>query len=499
MRTVVVLNGDLKGKKFPVQPDKVISLGRDTDATIQILDQGVSRQHSEIYVIGDLVFLKDLGSTNGCYINDEKVLENVLRDGDRVRIGNTVLLYEDKGVELADLERQVDYEVGDDDGKDALSKGKTVVIRLSKEDLEGKPKGAAAEGDRRTNQLSLVYETSRLMAKQKDVVALVREVLNLAVKTTKADSGFVFLLDPKTGKLDSKASVDKEGGAPGSKVSRSIVRDVMKSGTSILSSDAAGDARFKGSDSVVLRQIKSVICAPILFQEKVTGILYLHSSSMLSAFEPPELEAATVIAIQLGSAIAGFLATLRLRKMTSSTIQALVTAMEMRDPKTAGHSERVASIAAHIGREIKASPQDVRRIYLAGLLHDVGKIALSPSDKLGTGHKTRNDHPALGEKLLQNVEAFQDVIPALKHHHEAMDGSGYPDGLRGDKIPLMARLVAVANVFDNLVTHGGAVSNALADLSENAGRLYDERMVKALMACNQKGVLFQALNLLDEL
>ncbi len=499
MRTVTVLSGTLKGKKIPVG-DAVISLGRDTDATLQILDDGVSRHHAEIYVVGDMVFVKDLGSTNGSFVNDQKVAETVLRNGDRVRIGTTVMEFEDTGADLKDLENQVDLEVPDEEA----AKGKTIELKLHD---AGSAKAATREGDEthESRNLELVYQVAKLVGSQTSTGKLLNEVLGLAVKATHADSGFIFLLDPKSGKLDPKASVDKEGGAPGSKISKSIVKRVLDSSNAILSSDAGADSRFSGSDSVVLRKIKSVICAPLMFQEKVNGVLYLHSSQMLTSFDKPELEAAAAIAIQLGSAIGGFLAAARSRKLMSGAIKALVGAMESRDPKMGGHSERVAAYSAHIARELKMPADAVKRVYLAGLLHDVGKIALPPAAKLAGGYKARNEHPVLGEKILGNLDGFQDIIPAVKYHHELYNGSGYPEGLAGDKIPAIARIVCVANAFDNLSSYGGAagepasVKQVLLDMGQNANKEYDDKVLKGLLVAESKGTLFQPLNLMDEL
>ena len=181
----------------------------------------------------------------------------------------------------------------------------------------------------------------------------------------------------------------------------------------------------------------------------------------------------------------------QLRRLLLNTIQTLVFTLEAKDKFTEGHSRRVASIAASIAEHLGLSRVEVRRVELAGLLHDIGKIGiheqiLSLPRKL-TEEEYRHvmTHPTVGARILEPVEELADLIPAVLHHHERYDGSGYPLGLKGEAIPLYARIVAVADAYEAMTSvrpYRGALSPevALEQLKGNARRHFDPRMVSIL-------------------
>lgn len=141
------------------------------------------------------------------------------------------------------------------------------------------------------------------------------------------------------------------------------------------------------------------------------------------------------------------------------TIETLRNVVETRDHETRGHSERVSVLAASIAQEMGLSPQEVERIKIAGLFHDIGKIGVPDAILLKDGPLSQNEyeeikrHPAEGEKILSTCSSFDDILPIIRHHHERVDGRGYPDGLTGDKICLGAKITAVADAFDAMVSN----------------------------------------------
>jgi cyclic di-GMP phosphodiesterase len=139
-------------------------------------------------------------------------------------------------------------------------------------------------------------------------------------------------------------------------------------------------------------------------------------------------------------------------------IVALALTIEARDPYTAGHCARLADHATRLGEALGLDGATLRALRLGGLLHDLGKVAVPDSILLKTGpldpeeRRRMRDHPVAGETLVRGLRSLDAVRPIIRHHHERMDGSGYPDGLRGDAIPLTARIMAVVDVYDALVT-----------------------------------------------
>jgi putative two-component system response regulator len=141
-----------------------------------------------------------------------------------------------------------------------------------------------------------------------------------------------------------------------------------------------------------------------------------------------------------------------------SVILSLALTVEARDPYTEGHCERLASYAVSLGAALGLSPDDLAALSRGGFLHDVGKIGISDALLLKNGQLTRDEyervkqHPVIGERLLGDLRSLAPVRPIVRHHHERLDGSGYPDGLRGAEIPLLAHVVSIVDAFDAMTT-----------------------------------------------
>ncbi|MBI5367699.1 MAG: FHA domain-containing protein [Planctomycetes bacterium] len=494
MPQVKLMSGEHKGKVFDIN-DAIITLGRDDASTIQILDHGVSRGHAEIYRVGEMSFIRDLKSTNGTFVNDQKVNEEILHHLDQVRIGSTILLYEDHPASLEEVQRQVDFEAREEFGTS------TIELKLDRK-LELKEKIAALGLEQESANLTTIYEVARIIHAERDLSALLAKILEVAVTATKADAGYVFIAERGSGKLSPRATWQKEKGE--AKVSRTIAKRVMQYSRSLLTSDAQLDSRFAASSSVVLKHIRSVICAPLVAPDRILGVMYLHSSKLQESFQIGDLELATAVAIQTGMAISSHAASERVRRTFMSTIKTLIAAMELRDPKEQGHSERVGNYAAAIATTMGLPRPEVQKIALAALLNDIGKIALPPAPPGADSGKHREEAVGLGVKLLSKMVGFDDIMPGIKYSHERADGSGYPEGLKGDAIPMMARIVGVATVFDNLCTYGGAggagiaVKDVIVDLAKQGGKLYDDAVVKALMLSHKSGSLFQPMTFFED-
>ena len=148
----------------------------------------------------------------------------------------------------------------------------------------------------------------------------------------------------------------------------------------------------------------------------------------------------------------------QLERAYLDTIQSLRYAVEAKDPYTRGHSDRVSEYAVLIGRKMGLSEDEIKTLQIGGLFHDIGKIGV-PDSILQKEAKLTDDeysqiknHPSIGAHILGEAEAFKDIIPIVKYHHERFDGRGYPSRLSGEKIPLLARITAVADTFDAMTS-----------------------------------------------
>lgn len=181
------------------------------------------------------------------------------------------------------------------------------------------------------------------------------------------------------------------------------------------------------------------------------------------------------------------------KQLLHGLLHALTTIIDAKDPYTAGHSERVARIAVLVARQMGLSPAAEGDVFLAGLLHDVGKIGIRDELLQKPGKLTTEEvdeirqHPVIGERIVATIRPFDRLRGAVRNHHERFAGSGYPDQLAGDAIPPLARLLAVADACDAMMSprrYRSARSPAEIDriFQEEAGRQFDPQVVRAFMA-----------------
>lgn len=177
-------------------------------------------------------------------------------------------------------------------------------------------------------------------------------------------------------------------------------------------------------------------------------------------------------------------------RLLVSFVRSMVCTLDAKDPYTRGHSERVARVARCIAVELGLSEQEVEDVHLSGILHDIGKIGIDDRVLRKPGRLTEEErlhiqeHPTIGYNILQGIENLRHVLPGVRHHHESWDGSGYPDGLRGNEIPQMARILAVADSYDAMGSDrpyraGMPIEKVDAILREGAGEQWDPRVVDA--------------------
>jgi putative nucleotidyltransferase with HDIG domain len=181
----------------------------------------------------------------------------------------------------------------------------------------------------------------------------------------------------------------------------------------------------------------------------------------------------------------------KLQRQHLNTIRALTSAIDARDPYTLGHSLRVGQLSMMIGREIDLNETVLARLEIGGYLHDIGKIGIRDAVLLKPGRLTPEEreviqeHPSIGMSILEAVDLPAEVMQFVSGHHERLDGSGYPKGLSGREVSVVARIAAVADMYDAVTTerpYRGPMDpeEALALLRSEAGRLLDPNVVQAL-------------------
>ena len=186
-----------------------------------------------------------------------------------------------------------------------------------------------------------------------------------------------------------------------------------------------------------------------------------------------------------------------LRELVVGLARSLTSAIDAKDSYTFGHSERVARIALELGRALELTSDELSDLYLAGLLHDVGKIGVSDGVLRKMEPLTPEEfeaikqHVTIGYAILADLRPIRHLLTGVLYHHERWDGKGYPEGLEGEKIPLLARILAVADAYDAMSTdrpYRGAVPFAEVEqrLQQGAGSQWDVRIIEAFLKCRQK-------------
>ena len=174
-------------------------------------------------------------------------------------------------------------------------------------------------------------------------------------------------------------------------------------------------------------------------------------------------------------------------------VRSLVSTLDAKDPYTRGHSERVALVARRLGEQLGLEVGDLDDIYMSGLLHDIGKVGVDDRILAKPGQLTEEEfrqiqlHPMIGFLILQQLKNLKSILPGVRNHHEAFNGKGYPDKLKGDEIPLMARIIAVADSYDAMVSdrpyRKGMPVERLEDIfRRGANEQWDPRVIEAFFA-----------------
>lgn len=246
----------------------------------------------------------------------------------------------------------------------------------------------------------------------------------------------------------------------------------------------------------VVKGFQAVISLPLRAHHTATplGVLSIYTWRK-KGFDPEEKEMLDELAGDIGFAIDSFrqreaVATLTAERTANyeETIFSFVDMIEQRDTYTAGHTERVANYCQLIAREMGLPNEEIKKLYKAATLHDIGKIATPDSVLLKPGKLTKLDydliklHSCAGFEMLSNIEMYKDLAVIILHHHEKHDGTGYPDGLKGEDIPLLSRIMAVGDAFDAMTTNRiykarKEISEGLAELEQYSGVQFDPVVV----------------------
>lgn len=234
-----------------------------------------------------------------------------------------------------------------------------------------------------------------------------------------------------------------------------------------------------------------VVCDPITFDDQVVGLLVAGDKRTENGeIASPEMQFLDAVAEFIGTFHENAARFVEQRAMSIGTIEALTAAIDAKDPYTCGHSERVAWVSKQVALAMGLDEAEAERIRTAGVVHDVGKIGVPERVLCKPGKLTDEEfasiklHPEIGHRILKGVVLLEHTLPGVLHHHERFDGRGYPHGLKGEDIPLQARIIGIADTFDAMSSsrsYRPAVSRekVLAEIARCAGTQFDPEVVQA--------------------
>jgi HD-GYP domain-containing protein (c-di-GMP phosphodiesterase class II) len=358
--------------------------------------------------------------------------------------------------------------------------------------------------DRVARHLRTLHHVSGVLASARDVDAVSNATLGSILEVTGADRAAFVLRrgDAETDQAEVAAAQLRSDGGQAFIVSQTLVADVIAKGVSTFAHDASADARFAAGQSVIRQSVRSVMCVPLRTTDQILGALYVDSISGAGRFTEPDLELLSAIGNQAGVALHRVRLLGEIERLLIDTIRAIAATIDAKDGYTRRHSERVAALAKHLAIALGMNAEQQETVELSGLLHDVGKIAVSDSILNKPGALTHEEfeamkeHPVHGDRILGNIQspAIKAVLPGVRSHHERWDGTGYPDGLVGEDIPVLGRLLGIADFFDALTSDRSyrralSIDDTVRLIQERSGRHFDPALADLVVELHGRTLL----------
>jgi response regulator RpfG family c-di-GMP phosphodiesterase len=445
------------GREVCVQSDPFF-VGRNPDCHLCISHASISRKHASIRQENDRFVLYDLNSKNGVFVNGFRISQpSVLNGWDRLRFGDITYVFKTPQ---------------DDSALTGVSLPET-------DPAEHSPR------------MEMLLEMSKLINSSLILSDVLDKVMDAVIDITHAQRGFL-MISENNGKLEIKVARNLETSSLKSeeiKISMSSVQRVYQDNKSFISVDIDSDSRLSSQQSIMSLGLKSVMCVPMSHRGRIIGVVYVDSHNVARGFNDEDLQILEALADHAAIAIENARLVETNREMMFSTIKALAEAIEQRDPSTGGHTQRVLELCLDLGVALGMDAVDLENLKMSSLLHDIGKIGVDDnvlrkhSELIGEEFDTIRRHPQIGADIIQHIPNSEGIVPGILLHHERYDGSGYPFGHSGDQIPLQAKIIAVADSFDAMVSHRPyrdalPYQKALAELDANSGTQFDPEIVE---------------------
>jgi len=388
MARVRVIAGPDAGAEF-VFSDRLI-FGRSNSTRVistcfaNLADSRVSREHLVIFRKGERYYAQDKFSSNGSYVEGRRIeanLATLLTNLEQLQIGSTILLFSDENREAGSPEKNPATERAPLVNPSLIIDAKGWLEKLQ-------AAGPVADARNLARQIKAITQVSLALGGTTDVSLLADQIIRSLFEVFRnADNIFLFSYNQKTDEVASLANSSDVSQAR-QQVSSSIINQVVRERNAILIYDAINDELYDNQESVHALQLRSVICAPLLFKDQVLGLVQIDSRTDANRFCEEDLEILTGISAQIAVAMKNADLFRDIENLLEGFVSASVQVIESRDPVTAGHSFRVATYAETLAlavsrhdngplKQVEFSDQQIRELRYASLLHDFGKVGVS--------------------------------------------------------------------------------------------------------------------------
>ena len=346
-------------------------------------------------------------------------------------------------------------------------------------------------------QLNALNNIYLELTRTTDLDILLNKIIKYAAIIVKAEAASILLLDKKKNELYFKASLGKKSKEIKKykvKVGEGIAGWVAEKGKSLIVDDVTKDTRWnKSIDSSTKFKTKSIICVPLILEKEIMGVMEVINKKDKEYFDKNDEEILNSFANQVVIALWNANIIEDLNNYHIHITEILIQAMENESLGPKGYFVRLARLATQVGNKLGITGKDYNNLYYASLLHDIGKIKVSR--KINISFKAKDNfrlvqneislHPVVGANMLKQINLFKDIIPIVKHYHENYDGTGYPDGLSGEEIPLASRIISVVEDYTKIIYNKPIKSHsennkALNKFFSLAGTKYDPKVINAL-------------------
>ena len=363
-------------------------------------------------------------------------------------------------------------------------------------------RGRLKHAEEKAGRLLLLSQLGQILNSTLDHKEIRRRAMKAATRLMKAEAGSLLLADDEKHQLYFEVALgDKEEDIKTVPLNfgEGIAGWVALHGHALVVNSPEKDPRFlMEMDERTGFKTRNIICVPVKVKEKTIGVLEAINKQKKEKFNMEDLSLLTSLADQVAIALDNARLYQELEEMFFQTADSLANAIEQRDSYTGGHTQRVTLYSQTIAKYLPLRPLERKWLKIASVLHDIGKIGIEdhilrkPEQLNPEEFRIIRHHTNIGAKIIEHIQQLKEIIPGVKYHHEQVNGEGYPDGLRGEEIPILAKIVAVADTYDAITTDrpyrkAREKGVAVEELRRCSGTQFDGDVVDAFMQAYQRG------------